>query len=235
MNILQNRGKLSKLKITPYKNESFDESEKASDPGEFSVLTNPEKYSVNYKVNYNKDKALGDNQDNPKFQSSESPNLTFDFIFDGTGVLQDVGATKKDVITQIEEFKKVVFKYEGKIHKPYHLKIAWGSLIFHGVLTDMTIEYKLFLPSGEPLRAIVKTSFKGAVDNELKKALANNSSPDLTHVRIVKKGDTLPIMAERIYGDSKYYLEVAKANKLINFRALKAGQEIFFPPIEKIS
>ncbi len=37
----------------------------------------------------------------------------------------------------------------------------------------------------------------------------------------------------RIYGDSKYYLEVAKANNLTNFRKLTPGQEIFFPPIQK--
>jgi hypothetical protein len=37
-------------------------------------------------------------------------------------------------------------------------------------------------------------------------------------------------MTERIYGDSKYYLEVAKINGLINFRQLIPGQELFFPP-----
>lgn len=235
MDILKNQGKLSKLRITPYKKEDFNESEKASKVSEFTVLANPEKYSLNYKVNYNEEKASGANADNPKFESSDSPNLTFDFIFDGTGILQEVGTARRDVISQIEDFKKVVFEYEGEIHKPYHVKIAWGSLIFHGVLTSMTIEFKLFAPSGAPLRAIVKTSFKGAVDRNLRKALANNSSPDLTHLRTVKEGDTLPIMAERIYGDPKYYLEVAKVNKLINFRELKTGQEIFFPPIEKIS
>jgi nucleoid-associated protein YgaU len=61
----------------------------------------------------------------------------------------------------------------------------------------------------------------------------NNSSPDLTHYRVIKKGDTLPLMCYRIYGDSKYYIQVAKANKLSNFRHLKEGEEIFFPPIAK--
>jgi len=40
-------------------------------------------------------------------------------------------------------------------------------------------------------------------------------------------------MSFKIYGDSKYYLEVARANKLINFRKLKIGQKIFFPPLQK--
>jgi nucleoid-associated protein YgaU len=51
----------------------------------------------------------------------------------------------------------------------------------------------------------------------------------------VKKGDTLPLMCYRIYGDSRYYLQVAMANRLTNFRNLQVGDELFFPPIEKTS
>jgi len=50
---------------------------------------------------------------------------------------------------------------------------------------------------------------------------------------MVKEGDNLPLMTYRIYGDPKYYLEVAKANGIANFRKLKAGQMIVFPPIER--
>jgi nucleoid-associated protein YgaU len=68
---------------------------------------------------------------------------------------------------------------------------------------------------------------------ELAAAKANVQSPDLTHVRVVEEGDTLPLMAKRIYGDSKYYLEVARVNRITSFRKLKTGQRIFFPPIQK--
>jgi nucleoid-associated protein YgaU len=113
--------------------------------------------------------------------------------------------------------------------------IGWGTLLFKGILAEMTIEYKLFSPEGVPLRAVVKASFKGIVEDLLRLAKENNNSPDLTHVRIVKEGDTLPLMTFRIYGDSKYYLQVAEANNLTNFRRLKPGQQIKFPPIEKVS
>ncbi|HPF52255.1 MAG TPA: hypothetical protein PK335_11805, partial [Draconibacterium sp.] len=85
------------------------------------------------------------------------------------------------------------------------------------------------------LRASARAKFKGFIEDNLRVALENNSSPDLTHVRMVNEGDTLPLMTYRIYGDSKYYLEVARVNKLTNFRKLKVGQKIFFPPIEKVS
>jgi nucleoid-associated protein YgaU len=93
----------------------------------------------------------------------------------------------------------------------------------------------LFKPDGTPLRATARAKFKGFVEDDLRVAKENNSSSDLTHIREVKEGDTLPLMTFRIYGDSKYYLEVAKVNRITNFRKLTVGQKIFFPPIEKVS
>ena len=99
----------------------------------------------------------------------------------------------------------------------------------------MDITYKLFKPDGTPIRATIHATFKGFIEDSLRVARENNNSPDLTHIRMVNEGDTLPLMTFRIYGNSKYYLEVAKANKLVNFRKLVPGQQIFFPPIEKIA
>ena len=60
--------------------------------------------------------------------------------------------------------------------------------------------------------------------------MANKSSPDLTHLREVGAGDTLPLMANRIYGNSADYIKVAKYNNLKAFRQLIPGQKLFFPP-----
>jgi nucleoid-associated protein YgaU len=57
------------------------------------------------------------------------------------------------------------------------------------------------------------------------------SSPDLTHSVQVKDGDLLPLLTSQIYKDQNYYLQVAKVNKLKNFRKLKAGTTLVFPPI----
>jgi nucleoid-associated protein YgaU len=57
------------------------------------------------------------------------------------------------------------------------------------------------------------------------------SSPDLTHSKVVEEGDLLPLMVYREYKTQDYYLQVAKANKLKNFRKLQAGTTINLPPI----
>ena len=86
-------------------------------------------------------------------------------------------------------------------------------------------------PSGTPLRADAKVTFKEYLSPEAIKLLANKNSPDLTHIRTVKAGDHLPLMCYHIYGHSKHYVEVAAINNLTDFRALEPGTQIVFPPL----
>ena len=249
-------GEVTKLKITPYNDTKFESPKPESEV--FEVAANPSTFQLGFQVEKTKQQAIGTSGSTEGYYMTKSPDLDLEFIFDGTGLLNqnksgnklvntvsDIadkiknGSSKdsgpETVVQQINRFKKTVLNYQGKTHKPYHVEILWGALLFQGTLSNLTIDFKLFSPSGFPLRAVAKAKFTGSIDHELRAAKENKSSPDLTHVRTVKAGDTLPLMTEKIYGDSKYYLEVAKANNIINFRQLKPGMEIVFPPIEKTS
>jgi len=237
-------GELIKLQIKAYSDEQF--SEEVAE-GEFKTMLNPEKYSFKYKIEQNEEQASGTSSSSPRFNKIPPEDLELEFVFDRTGVITDYGSPDKEsdnkvykdegsgIIDDVETFKRVVYNYNGDEHRPNYLIISWGTLLFKGTLSEMDLTFKLFKSNGMPLRATAKAKFKGFIEDNLRVAMENNSSPDLTHIRIVKDGDTLPLMAYRIYGDSRYYLEVARANNITNFRKLKVGQKIYFPPIEKVS
>ncbi len=235
-------GELTKLNIKAYKDDQF--SQEVAE-GEFKTLLNPENYTFKYKIEQNDEQPSGTSAAAPKFNKALPEDLEVEFVFDRTGVIVDYGKTGSDsktfkdegrgVIDDIEQFKKVVFDYNGDEHKPNYLIISWGTLLFKGSLSEMDITFKLFKGDGTPLRAVAKAKFKGFVEDDLRVAMENNNSPDLSHVRIVMAGDTLPLMVNKIYGDPKYYLEVARVNKITNFRKLSVGQKILFPPIKKVS
>lgn len=246
----EDKGGLTKLIIKSYSTPEFNETTKAE--GTFETLLNPEKYSRNYKSEYQDLAPPGSSSKDMQYVRTEPEDLDLEFLFDGTGIFKPRTKTRPkqgmvpggpastetvvlSVEEQIEEFKKVGFRYNGELHQPNYLWIIWGSLSFQGVMLEMNIEYKLFGSDGKPLRAIAKVKFKSTVSTLKQTALENKKSPDLTHARIVQQGDTLPLMSARIYGDAKYYLEVARVNKLATFRKLKAGQQIIFPPIQKPS
>lgn len=230
-------GKLQKLVIRAFSDEKFN-TEIEGSPYETAV--NPEKYSLTYKSEYSKEQATGASGGGPKFVRSLPEDLDLEFLFDRTGVFADSPRErdeKKDngIIDDFAKFKRIVFDYSGDEHKPNYLKISWGDLLFPCVMTELNVEYKLFNSNGKPIRAVAKVKFKNFIEEEKRAARENKQSPDLTHYRQVKEGDNLPLMTYQIYGDSKYYLEVAKYNNLTNFRNLRAGTNLVFPPIDNLA
>lgn len=201
---------------------------------EFAVLLNPESYSLNYEIQFKDNQAPGTSGSELTFEMIRPQQLEFEFLFDRTGAIPSAGDIGDDgVHTDIDHFKELTIGFDGSTHRTKYLILSWGKLLFKCCCTSLNVTYKLFRPDGVPLRAVAKAQFEEFRETGQRVREENKNSPDLTHVRTVKHGDTLPLMTHAIYGDSKYYLEVAKANQLTNFRKLKVGEQIFFPPIEK--
>lgn len=237
-----NPSALTKVKITAYTSSGFEENKKIAE-GEFTAMLNPEGYTRTFKIKYKEEQATGTSGKQMKFDKIEPEDLDLEFLFDKTGAIpgsiqaKDDAARKKElkdgIWPDLEKFKKVVYQYEGTIHRPPFLMLQWGSLLFKCVLRDMTIQFKLFRPDGTPLRAQVKAKFAATGENDLRVRKEGAESPDITHVKVVKEGDTLPQLAYEVYEDPSYYIQVAQFNNISNFRNLKAGQRIVFPPIKK--
>jgi hypothetical protein len=197
-------GKLEKMLIL-----AFSDSEKAENGGvndaddQFEALINPESYTLQYKLKFSQGaQGQGTSGAQLKYEYTEPEEITFDFLFDNTGIID--GQPRESVVDDLKKMKDVLIGYKGDSHEPRHLKLVWGeNSIFKGRVTELSINHKMF-------------------------------KPDLTHIRKVKQGDTLPLMCYSIYGDPKYYLQVAEVNGLANFRQLKPGSDLFFPPLKKI-
>lgn len=200
----------------------------------YEVLFNPENYSENIEIEWNDDQGEGTSGTELKFKRIKPREYTLKMIFDSTGMSKAIaGASLGSVKDQIDKFKKVALDYKGDEHMPPEVKLVWGTSLFQGRLTKFDVTYELFKADGTPVRAKGTATFKSTIADELRAREENKSSPDLTHVRTVQRGDTLPLMCYRIYGDSAYYLKVAEVNALDDFRNLKPGQKIFFPPLAK--
>lgn len=238
------QGTLKKLLITACSidPDSGKISLKSGEKDKFQVMMNPQSYTHQKKISYNKEKTQGSTGSNSRFHKTLPDEIGFKIEIDGTGVVRDYATedtdenhnpTKQaaDVKTQLKELNNVVYDYKGIDHEPQVVRLLWGSMIFYGRLASMGLTYKMFKPNGEPLRASVDLKFTGFVSKEESSLAARTSSPDLTHVVEVKAGDTLPLLCNRVYKDSAYYLAVAEANGLNHFRDIKPGQKLIFPPL----
>jgi hypothetical protein len=227
-------GKLEKMLIL-----AFSDSKKAETGGpaeadaSFEALINPETYTLDYKLKFsNSGQGQGTSGKQLKYEYTEPAEMSFEFLFDNTGIID--GKRRDDVTEDLQKFKEVLIDYKGDSHEPRHFKLAWGkSFIFKGRVTAVSITHKLFTSNGTPIRAVAKVTFKSSIEEEMRAAKEDKKSPDLTHVRRVKLGDTLPQLCFEIYGDPKYHIQVAAENRLTNFRRLIPGASLSFPPIAK--
>lgn len=246
-------GKLDKLTLRAFKPAtSPNEPPQPSDAPEdtYTVQVNPSSYALNRLLNYSYHRGQGFSASEAVYTDSPPVNLQFEFLFDGTGVvpkpsaLGDIplagaiaSAFSPDepfvVMNEIKKFDSLVYKYSGKIHRPRQLLLVWGSLVFSCVLTSLNYRFTLFNPDGTPLRAIASCTFCESIPEAERVRKENASSPDLTHLRHVKDGDKLPMLAYEIYGNGHLYLEVARINKLVNFRRLRPATRLSFPPVDK--
>jgi phage tail protein X len=230
------KGEVEKMLIL-----AFTDSKKAETPSKtqayafFEALINPESYTIDYKLKFSKEgQGQGSSGKQLKYEYTEPEEMTFEFLFDNTGIID--GKPRDSVVEDIKKFKEVLLEYKGDSHEPPHLALVWGeNSIFKGRAIEVSLAYKLFKPDGTPIRAVAKVKFKSSIEELKRAAKEDKKSPDLTHVRKVKAGDTLPFMCYQIYGDTKHYLSVAAANNLNNFRTLTPGMDIVFPPVEKIA
>jgi hypothetical protein len=195
------------------------------------AMITPDSYTIDTQLEFNPAQGHGTSGQTPKFALTNPEETASAFLLDNPGIID--GSATENLTQKLQDFQAFLMGYDGTTHEPKFFKLAWGTLLCKGRCTGLNVNYKLFNPDGAPIRALAKVTFKEFKEDNLRVAEENNQSPDLTHYRLVKKGDSLPLMCFLIYGDSRHYLEVARANKLVNFRALTVGEEIFFPPFAK--
>jgi hypothetical protein len=212
---------------------AYSDSKLQKEVKKMEVQINPESYSHKTEVKYDSKQAFGTTGKQLKFNKIEPQKMEFEFLFDSTGLVNGVKDTTNGVEVQLQKLRDVLISYDGNSHRPRYLRIVWGTLMFNCCIDTLDITYKLFNKDGAPLRATARAAFTGFKEENRRLAEEKSKSADLTHVRMIREGETLPLICHEIYGDPKYYIEVAKINNLKNFRKLNVGDKLIFPPISK--
>lgn len=224
------------LTIETYKTNSFGTSDKIDSK---TLAFNPTELKLKWENDYIANRSIGVSP-SPTYRGPKPESLTLPLMFDNTlnsasaitAVMGLIGSV--DTITkQVNDFKEFVFTVNGDIHQANFVLVSYGDFIYKGQTKCVNVAYQNFTSDGEPLRAKVDLTISGSLDLDLKKSEAGLSSPDLTHTWLVKEGDSLAGIAYDIYGDSRYYRELAKVNRLNSFRTLEPGTRIIVPPLEK--
>ena len=216
-------GKLSKMKIV-----AFSDPDYFDQVGSYDVLVNPENVKDKKEQEYtNSNPTNGSSAQTVKYKGAGESHFDVKLFFDGTGII-----SKEPVESQVKKIKDIAYSYNGKIHEPNYIKVYWGTqFLFQGRLTKWDIDHTMIDLDGSPKRSELTLTLVASESAQKKALEERRTSSDLTHLRMVHDGDTLPLMCHRIYGDSKYYIRVAKENNLSSVSKLTPGDMISFPAV----
>ena len=195
----------------------------------FLAMFNPDNLAIKEEIDWTGNCTPGTEGSDAHYNKTKPRTFSLELMIDGTGV--NTNGVKIPVTVQVALFRAATTGVNGLLHSPAFLLVQYGLFICTCVLNNSTVTYTMFDEYGLPIRAKISASFTERTRSTLSNILGMLSSPDLTHRRTVQEWDLLPLLTYNIYNNQQYYLQVARANRLKNFRKLKAGTEIVFPPL----
>lgn len=236
------------LRLEPFRIIAFhspdrgDASPVFTEVDSFEAQYDPDSYSRQFTNVFEGPQTIGINTSlpNARYAYSQASQLRFQIILDATpmggNAITDLlsAAATSGVTEEVERFLEVCYDYDGEIHQPRFLRVEWGTLSCACRLQSVDVQYIMFDRNGTPIRAKLDTVFVGDVSEETRTRTEDRRSPDLAKVHTVKAGESLPLLAQKAYNSSTYYLDLARYNQLDHFRELKSGMEIRLPSLEEL-
>jgi hypothetical protein len=153
----------------------------------------------------------------------ESDVLHMELFLDRT----DTGSDVDQDIKNLERFIEI----DRTLHSPPVVDFVWGSFAFTGVITSLREKMTLFSEDGRRLRARLAVSFKSYKSAEVQLRELKLSSPDRSHARVLREGETLAHIAHEVYGDPRMWRPIALANGITRPRFVEPGTALWIPAL----
>jgi hypothetical protein len=123
---------------------------------------------------------------------------------------------------------------------PPKVTFRWGSVdLPKSVPVSLTIQYILFHPNGEPIRATVDLELAQAEKASTASGSPGNQAQNPTtraerglRIHRVRDGDSLTSIAYDAYGDPTRWRTIAEANGIDDPMRLRRGRELNIPRLE---
>ncbi|MGN0706429.1 MAG: LysM peptidoglycan-binding domain-containing protein [Faecalibacterium sp.] len=214
----------------------------------FSVLYNPQSYSIERGVRYSEQAGLDTNAPSVQFINGSAETLHMELFFDSFSAGAEVGGSLADrakftgnSVLPSAAKQLDVRKYTSKVydlmlidpslHVPPLLKLEWSSLQFEGHLISCKQNFTKFNERGVPVRAKLDCVFRQYIKPSEIAKLEPVGSPDTAKFRTVCEGDSLWAIAAREYGQSSLWREIARVNGIENPRQLETGMVLQIPAL----
>ena len=200
----------------------------------FSVLFNPEEYTVSKDINYAQTGVPGLGAPITQFVNGNAQTLEMELLFDtyekhGNGGQAGLpaGSDVRNLTDKVVDLMKI----NPDTHAPPVLLFQWGSLSFICVLARASQRFTMFNGNGVPVRARLQVTFNEYRHPNMELRENRQQTADYSKIYVIRQGDNLPAIAARLYDDPKLWRPIARTNSLANPRELPVGRRLLVPQL----
>lgn len=201
-------------------------------------MFNPKEYTFAKSNKWEEKPAKGKSVAHLEFSGGAPANLKLQLLFDTFEDHPGVNRAGEDVrklTAGLWDMMKISDKNKDpKTRKgaPPHVRFEWGTLwSFKAVIESISQKFVLFSDDGTPLRAILDVSFRQLEDaGQYPRQNPTSGGNPGEHVRTVREGERLSIIAFEEYGDPAMWRALAHDNAIEDPNRLRAGQTLIIRP-----
>jgi hypothetical protein len=192
-----------------------------------NVLFNPEEYTINKDNNFASQAIPGLSGPLLQFVHGNMRTLEMELFFD---TYDTPSATKTDV-RELTNKVTGLLTINSDLHAPPVLQVSWASLNFRCVLARVSQKFIMFADDGTPVRARLNVTFNEFIDAEREARELNRQTADFSKVHVVSLGETLSVIAAKVYDNPLMWRPIAVANEIDDPRSIEIGQSLLIPSL----
>lgn len=204
-----------------------DVSSAAVPPPSVEVQFNPTEYAIDSGATYAVMPVPGLQTPIQQFIRGDADQLTLELFVDETS---SRNAGKESVKARLETLRTFV-RIDASLHAPPVCQFVWGDLSFVGTVVSLRERQTMFSTDGNPVRARVSLTLRAYKSAEVQMRELRLESPDRTHVRVLREGETLSTIANEAYGDPRAWRPIAEANDIDRPRFVPPGTALKIPAL----
>jgi Contractile injection system tube protein/LysM domain len=201
-----------------------------------TCLFNPKDYTVTKSNNWKADAKQGATAGTPSYTGGNPWEISLQLLLDSTLLIK--GETIVQTTTKLfDAMKASIGEGAGSggkatTKRPPTVTFRFGNFSFRGVVKNLTIQYTLFKPTGEPVRADVKLSLMAYEADTPPSQNPTTRSEGGLGAHVVRDGDSLASIAYKFYGDATRWRRIAQANGIDDPLLMRGGRTLNIPRLD---
>jgi len=206
-----------------------------SNPPAIECLFNPKDYTVTKTNDWKAEAKQGETAATPSYTGGNPWEMSLQLLLDSS-LLEENGTVRQVTGRLFDAMNATLGQGAGgggkqNTKRPPTVTFTFGWFTFVGAVKNLSVQYTLFTPGGEPIRADVKLSLM-QYDTPRKGQNPTTRSEGGLGAHVVRGGDSLASIAYKFYGDATRWRRIAEANGIDDPLLLRSGRTLNIPRLD---